>query len=121
VDQASVNELAGLLQERRRGVERTLRRNAEEGRDLLSARGDGTADDEHDPEGSTLSGEWAMLEALRGDAERELVEIDDALARVGAGRYGVCTGCGRDIPVGRLRARPAAATCVACAEKAERR
>ena len=121
MEEATRNEFAGLLRERRLGVERTLRRNEEEGRDLLSARGDGTADDEHDPEGSTLSGEWAMLEALRSDTERDLVEIDAALLRWESGSYGRCTGCGRDIPEARLRARPAASTCVACAAAAERR
>jgi DnaK suppressor protein len=31
------------------------------------------------------------------------------------GSYGVCLNCGRDIPPGRLEARPATPYCVACA------
>jgi len=121
VDEATRNEIAALLRERRLVADRTLRRNAEEGRDLLSARGEGTADDEHDPEGSTLSSEWAMLEALRADAERELQEIDAALLGLERGSYGQCTECGREIQEARLRARPVATMCVACAGAAERR
>ena len=77
-----------------------------------------TADDEHDPEGVTLSTEWARLAGLRQAAERDLAEIDAAQARWDAGTYGICIDCGRSIPIARLRARPAAMRCVACAEKA---
>ena len=77
-----------------------------------------TADDEHDPEGVTLSTEWARLAGLNDAATRALAEIDEALARWDAGTYGICSDCGRSIPLERLRARPAATRCVACAEKA---
>jgi RNA polymerase-binding transcription factor DksA len=79
-----------------------------------------TADDEHDPEGVTLSTEWARLAGLHDAATRALAEIDEALARWDAGTYGICSDCGRGIPLERLRARPAATRCVACAEKADR-
>ena len=72
-------------------------------------------DDEHDPEGVTLSAEWSRLEGLRGAAERELLEIDAALARSASGAYGMCVSCGRPIPAARLEARPDATRCVACA------
>lgn len=78
-------------------------------------RADATADDEHDPEGSTLSGEWQRIEALRRSTIAERAEVDAALARVDAGTYGICANCGRDIPPGRLEARPFATTCVDCA------
>ena len=79
-----------------------------------------SADDEHDPEGVPLSAEWARLAGLSDAANRDLAEIDEALARWDAGTYGICSDCGRGIPLERLRARPAATRCVACAEKAER-
>src|SRR3954463_1111300 len=41
-------------------------------------------------------------------------EIDAALERIAAGGYGVCVGCGADIPAERLEFRPRAVTCVAC-------
>ena len=77
-------------------------------------RADQTADD-YDPEGSTLSGEWQRIEALRRSTAAERAEVDAALARVAAGTYGVCVVCGTAIPEGRLEARPFATMCVVCA------
>ena len=94
-------------------------------RDALSAaaaqlrrdRGAETADDEHDPEGVTLSMEWQRIEGLRLAAERDLAEIEEALTRLSFDDYGRCEGCGRSIPMERLRVRPAARFCVPCAER----
>ncbi|MBJ7595137.1 MAG: TraR/DksA C4-type zinc finger protein [Candidatus Dormibacteraeota bacterium] len=41
-------------------------------------------------------------------------EIDQALARLDAGAYGLCEVCGGPIPGERLRAIPWAALCVPC-------
>ena len=86
--------------------------------ELRRDRGADTADDEHDPEGVTLSMEWERIEGLRLAAERDLAEIDEALARWSSDDYGMCEGCGRSIPMERLRVRPAARRCVSCAERA---
>ncbi|WP_447946329.1 TraR/DksA family transcriptional regulator [Microbacterium lacticum] len=83
-------------------------------------RADATADDEHDPEGSTLSGEWQRIEALRRATASERAEVAAALERVDAGTYGICTVCGREIPAARLEARPSATMCVPCAERVVR-
>ncbi len=82
-------------------------------------RADGTADDEHDPEGSTLSGEWQRVDALRRAALAERAEVTAALERLAAGTYGVCVRCGGRIPVARLEARPFATMCVSCAAASE--
>lgn len=74
-------------------------------------------DDEHDPEGVTLSSEWSRLTGLAEAAASELQQVDDAIARWDAGDYGVCADCGRPIPAARLEVRPFATHCVACAEK----
>lgn len=74
-------------------------------------------DDEHDPEGVPLSAEWSRLSGLLDGARDELNQVDEALARMDAGTYGVCTNCGRRIPIARLRVRPFAELCVPCAEK----
>ncbi|MGD2204317.1 TraR/DksA family transcriptional regulator [Microbacterium maritypicum] len=74
-------------------------------------------DDEHDPEGVTLSSEWSRLTGLAEAAASELHQVDDALTRVEGGTYGVCANCGRPIPAGRLEARPFAEYCVSCAEQ----
>jgi RNA polymerase-binding transcription factor DksA len=73
------------------------------------------ADDEHDPEGATIAFERQQVVALLDAARRRLAEVDAALARRAAGRYGICESCGRPIAPERLAARPAARTCIACA------
>ncbi|WP_382303585.1 TraR/DksA family transcriptional regulator [Herbiconiux sp. UC225_62] len=74
-------------------------------------------DDEHDPEGPTLSSEWSRIRGLLMEAEALLGETDAAFARVDAGTYGLCENCGRPIPPARLEARPAARLCVPCASR----
>lgn len=105
-----------LLLAHRHETERRLAARASDLSGVAAARGDATADDEHDPEGVTLSGEWSRLAGLSEDARRELREIDAALERVDAGTYGVCDNCGAAIPGDRLLARPTATRCVRCAE-----
>ncbi|QTV78965.1 TraR/DksA family transcriptional regulator [Microbacterium sp. NIBRBAC000506063] len=75
-------------------------------------------DDEHDPEGEPLSAQWSRLSGLIDGARTELAEVDDALARLDAGTYGVCAACGKPIPAARLEVRPFARLCVPCAEAA---
>ena len=53
--------------------------------------------------------------------ERQLQGIDDALERMEAGEYGVCTGCGTEISHRRLEVRPATPVCIDCKEEAERK
>lgn len=87
---------------------------------LTEARRSESDDDEHDPEGVTLSSEWSRLSGLFDGAKESLAEIDAALERWDEGNYGVCISCGKPIPRGRLEARPFARECVPCAEKAGR-
>lgn len=110
-------DFPALLLARRADAAARLARLGEDEDSLRRDRADGTADDEHDPEGSTLSGEWAQVDALRRATQQELADIDDALARVSDGTYGVCASCGRDIPPARLEARPMTRECVACASR----
>jgi len=104
-----------LLDEAERSVDRRLARLRADEAGLLRDRADATADDEHDPEGSTLSGEWAQVDALRRAVEAERSEIAAARARVASGAFGVCEVCGRAIAEERLEARPTARRCIACA------
>lgn len=110
-------EFRELLQEYRERVLQAKRRGDEDLTDLAAARSAATADDEHDPEGATLSEEWARIAGLDAEAEAELLAIDRALARLDDGTYGVCADCGKRIPVARMRVRPTATKCVACASK----
>ena len=57
----------------------------------------------------------AVLMARGESLERTLEDIRAARARLDAGTYGRCAGCGGAIPAERLELRPFAATCVPCA------
>jgi DnaK suppressor protein len=82
---------------------------------LFTASRDSNADDEHDPEGATIGFERAQLTALLAAARARIAEVDEALARLEAGTYGVCEQCGRPIGAERLEVRPFARRCMACA------
>lgn len=83
--------------------------------EVRSARGDATADDEHDPEGPTMTLEWSQRSAVLHDAESEVREVDHAIERLAAGTYGTCANCGGAITIPRLEARPTATHCIDCA------
>lgn len=85
--------------------------------DTIDASADSNADDEHDPEGSTIAFERSQLNTLVQQGEHQLDEIDAARMRVVSGRYGLCETCGRPISAARLEARPVARTCIECAER----
>jgi DnaK suppressor protein len=51
---------------------------------------------------------------------RELARIEYALERMRAGQYGICEGCGSNIPMARLNALPYATYCIKCQREAER-
>jgi RNA polymerase-binding transcription factor DksA len=81
---------------------------------VRSARSENT-DDEHDPEGTTLSQLWSQVSGVLDAAVRELDELDAAIERVASGDYGICRRCGQAIDPARLDARPGAALCIDCA------
>jgi RNA polymerase-binding protein DksA len=85
---------------------------------VLEASESSNADDEHDPEGSTIAFERAQLAAVLDHARDRLAQIDLALERLDAGEYGVCERCGAAIGSERLEARPSATTCISCARQA---
>jgi len=106
-----------LVEDRRREVTARIASVRAQLDVIRAARAGANDDDEHDPEGSTLSTEWSRAEGQRADAERELVELDAARERIESGVYGVCASCGDPIPVDRLRLLPAATLCVPCASR----
>ena len=107
-------ELLGERLEQVRGQRAALRAAIE---DMRLTRSLTVADDEHDPEGSTVSLDQARDLALLDRAERTLAELVAAQERLAAGTYGVCERCGREIPRERLLARPEARLCVPCAQR----
>jgi len=55
-----------------------------------------------------------LAEVLLVRCQEAMDEINAALARIGAGSYGLCSACGRAIPFERLEIMPAADRCIAC-------
>jgi len=51
---------------------------------------------------------------------QELKEVEAALARIADASYGSCFDCGEEIGEARLKAYPAARSCLPCQEKYER-
>lgn len=85
--------------------------------DMRLARSLTFADDEHDPEGSTVSLDQARDVALLERIERTLTELRAAQGRLTAGTYGTCEACGQPIAADRLVARPEARVCIRCAAR----
>jgi RNA polymerase-binding transcription factor DksA len=68
----------------------------------------------------------ALLDRVGRDAiarvlREDMVQIDRALDRVAAGRYGLCEDCHQPIPPKRLEVRPTATLCVSCQGQREAR
>lgn len=71
-------------------------------------------DDEHDPEGETLSAQWSLHAGLLEGARDTLRQADAAMKRLDAGAYGVCLVCGGRIPPVQLEVMPFREHCVGC-------
>jgi len=62
-----------------------------------------------------------MLEALGAKDLNRMKMIDNALARIDQGKYGLCLKCGKHIPQERLEAIPYAFLCISCQSASEKR
>ncbi len=109
-----------LLAERMERAHAQIGRLDAEIREVTLARRDTPADDEHDPEGSTVSIERERDVVLLAGAEAQRSELRAAAARLAAGTFGICERCGRPIPRGRLEARPEVRFCVPCVSQGAR-
>ncbi|EKD74428.1 MAG: RNA polymerase binding protein DksA [uncultured bacterium] len=68
-----------------------------------------------DPNDRATQEEEFSLELRARDRERKLIKkIEEALAKIEQGEYGYCEGCGIEIGVRRLEARPTATLCIDC-------
>ncbi len=56
---------------------------------------------------------------LRGREQKLLKKIDEAIARIEDGTYGVCESCGEQISTKRLEARPVTTLCIECKTRQE--
>lgn len=68
-------------------------------------------------DGTTEAVERISTTATARSLSRSLADVDRALEKLEDGSYGVCDGCGNEIPELRLEARPATALCVDCSAR----
>lgn len=83
--------------------------------DIVAAAELSNADDEHDPEGTTIAFERAQVAALLDQVRRDETALQHALAGVDDPGFGACERCAGPIGLERLVALPASRVCVACA------
>lgn len=74
---------------------------------------DGGGDDDFG-EGHTVEVELDHIRALLGVVSTRMEDIDAALARLDANRYGICDSCQQPISVNRLEVLPETTHCVSC-------
>lgn len=115
-------QLAAPYQKQLLGLRAGLLAQIAQQRGGVVSRAEAAADHFGHPEDSSAQVATAReLEFAIGERETaELGAIDAALARLSAGTYGVCTGCGTDISPARLHASPDAPRCVHCQEAFEK-
>lgn len=80
--------------------------------------GGGYDEDLADVASSTFEREKGL--ALESSVQQMLAQVEEALARVDEGTYGICQRCGDPIDVARLRVLPFATLCIRCKELEEK-
>jgi len=73
-------------------------------------------DDKKEPE----SAQDEICASLTEEEARQLSRVEHALEQMRKGQYGICEGCGINIPLARLSALPYATYCIKCQREAER-
>lgn len=69
--------------------------------------------------GDPLIVRWELNLALREKIGQRAQQLEDALARLKEGDYGVCESCGRPIDPERLEVLPGTTLCIKCAREGE--
>ena len=113
LDQQTKDQLKTQLLEEKSKLEKELSLIAtkEDGDYQATFEDFGRDEEENAEETENYANKVAITETL----EKKLAEINSALERMEQGTYGLCANCpGEEIPVERLKAYPAANTCLKC-------
>ena len=73
--------------------------------------------DENFADSGQVAAEQGENKALLNQMRDQLREIENALAKIESGTYGVCERCGEPIAEPRLEAMPATRWCIDCAAR----
>jgi RNA polymerase-binding protein DksA len=112
-----------LLEERRRVLAAIDNLHVENPGSLEDETGElvsGSAD-QHPADTATETFDRELAVTLEDNAESVLAAIEQALARIEEGTYGICVNCGKPIAPERLEALPYAELCIDCKRELERR
>jgi DnaK suppressor protein len=123
VSAVDTERLRELLLEKRRSVRDALEHLQQENHgsleDEVGELVSGSAD-QHMADTATETLGREIDYTLEESDARLLAAIDQALARIESGTYGVCVNCGAQIAPERLEAMPWATLCIDCKRKEER-
>ena len=78
---------------------------------------DGNIPDPNDR--ATIESDRSFELRLRVRERKLLDKINEAIASISDGTYGICEDCGKDIRIKRLEARPVAQYCIDCKTRQE--
>ena len=107
-----------LLEERKRLVDAIEYLHSENPGSMEEESGEEAGIDNHPGDLATITLDREIDYTLEEADERVLAAIDEALARIEEGTYGICKVCGQPISEERLEARPWADLCIDDARKA---
>jgi RNA polymerase-binding protein DksA len=93
------------------------RQVAEDGDEIDTDRG-GLSNHMADDANETFEQETMLT--LRQTAERQLMQVNNALDRIEVGTYGTCANCGKPINPARLDALPFSMYCIDCQNLADK-
>lgn len=115
------DELLRTLEGRLRARESALRERVQSHRDRLGEPASATGNTFiAGDEGARADADDEREVALLMHDRHELDEVLAALQRIRQGTYGMCSGCGEAIEMGRLRVAPEARLCLGCQRSVER-
>jgi DnaK suppressor protein len=118
LNRRQVEELGAAIDERRRALLEEIRKDVARSRDEQYAALADVTPDSGEEATAHLIADLDQAEISRDVGE--LRSLEAARRRLADGAYGLCVDCGADIPLGRLRAQPGAARCLACQERHEK-
>jgi DnaK suppressor protein len=113
VDQERYRVLKEMLEERRQEIQQKLRSL----RETLPAEMDVRDAEEQAVDDFVQEVDFTLMQMK----SQTLAKIDEAITRLEAGKYGLCTECEAEIAEARLKALPFAALCRSCQEEVEGR
>lgn len=105
------------LQQRRAALRDEIDTASAHRHEARAARASGDVHDAKD-DADFLQSSTTVDAEIERDRE-ELRRVDEALARLASGAYGVCIACGEPIDAQRLKAEPAGARCLPCQARHE--